>query len=121
MAGSPAGRNGVAATSSDRGVAVGYRSFGRSHIEVADLVRGRAWIDKIKRPFYQARFAVSGGARRGGVAEWLKAADCKSADVRLRRFESYPLHQPVGMGMGETGRWSRDRLRSYLEAGVAQW
>ena len=28
----------------------------------------------------------------GGVAEWLKAADCKSADVRLRRFESYPLH-----------------------------
>ena len=30
---------------------------------------------------------------RGGVAERLKAADCKSADVRLRRFESYPLHQ----------------------------
>ena len=28
----------------------------------------------------------------GGVAEWLKAADCKSADVRLRWFESYPLH-----------------------------
>ena len=26
------------------------------------------------------------------MAEWLKAADCKSADVRLRRFESYPLH-----------------------------
>ena len=31
-------------------------------------------------------------ASGGGVAEWLKAADCKSADVRLRRFESYPLH-----------------------------
>ena len=29
----------------------------------------------------------------GGVAERLKAADCKSADVCLRRFESYPLHQ----------------------------
>src|SRR5919109_373888 len=30
--------------------------------------------------------------RFGGVAEWLKAADCKSARVRVRRFESYPLH-----------------------------
>ena len=30
--------------------------------------------------------------RLGGVAEWLKAADCKSARVRVRRFESYPLH-----------------------------
>ena len=35
---------------------------------------------------------------RGGVAEWLKAADCKSADVRLRRFESYPLHHAVALG-----------------------
>jgi hypothetical protein len=26
------------------------------------------------------------------VAEWLKAADCKSARVYVRRFESYPLH-----------------------------
>ena len=30
------------------------------------------------------------------MAEWLKAADCKSADVRLRRFESYPLHHSDG-------------------------
>ena len=29
----------------------------------------------------------------GGVAEWLKAADCKSARVSVRRFESYPHHQ----------------------------
>gem|GEM_PF-4810803 len=28
-----------------------------------------------------------------GVGEWLNPADCKSAAVRLRRFESYPLHQ----------------------------
>ena len=28
----------------------------------------------------------------GGVAEWLKAADCKSARGSVRRFESYPLH-----------------------------
>src|SRR6516165_11817361 len=36
----------------------------------------------------------------GGVAERLKAADCKSADVRLRRFESYPLHQRFGIAAG---------------------
>ena len=36
----------------------------------------------------------------GGVAEWLKAADCKSADISLRRFESYPLHH-------RHGGWSR--------------
>lgn len=29
---------------------------------------------------------------RGGMAERSKAADCKSADGRLRRFESYSLH-----------------------------
>src|SRR5690348_17522812 len=29
----------------------------------------------------------------GGVAERSKAADCKSADFGLRRFESFPLHQ----------------------------
>ena len=29
----------------------------------------------------------------GGVPEWLKGADCKSAAVSLRRFESFPLHQ----------------------------
>ena len=39
----------------------------------------------------------------GGVAERLKAADCKSADVRLRRFESYPLHQRFGIAAGIAG------------------
>jgi hypothetical protein len=67
---------------------------------------------------------------RGGVAEWLKAADCKSVDVRLRRFESYPLHHrlmvadrsqgiaagPDGAGIGVANRRDGDRL-----AGVAQW
>ena len=28
----------------------------------------------------------------GGVAEWLMAADCKSARVSVREFESLPLH-----------------------------
>ena len=41
----------------------------------------------------------------GGVAEWLKAADCKSVDVRLRRFESYPLHhRSIGSEAPGTGR-----------------
>ena len=72
----------------------------------------------------------------GGVAERLKAADCKSADVRLRRFESYPLHQRLGAEAwrgswertGHTRRLSmrgagkgRDRLRWLFSAGVAQW
>ena len=30
---------------------------------------------------------------RGEVAEWSKAADCKSAGVSLRRFESCPPHR----------------------------
>ena len=32
------------------------------------------------------------GLGHGGVPEWLKGADCKSAGGRLRRFESYPHH-----------------------------
>ncbi len=33
----------------------------------------------------------------GGVAEWLKAADCKSAHFSVRRFESYLLHGYAGI------------------------
>ena len=31
----------------------------------------------------------------GRVAEWLMAADCKSADLCLRKFESFPFHHLV--------------------------
>ena len=56
---------------------------------------------------------------RRGVAERLKAADCKSADVRLRRFESYPLHQRSG----DRGRIDGlvQGLGRAIQAGVAQW
>ena len=37
--------------------------------------------------------ALGPTSRFGGVPEWLKGADCKSAGVRLRWFESNPLHQ----------------------------
>ena len=33
----------------------------------------------------------------GEVPEWPKGADCKSAAVRLRRFESCPLHHHAGI------------------------
>jgi hypothetical protein len=35
--------------------------------------------------------ALVPASQRGGVPEWLKGADCKSAGVRLRWFESNPL------------------------------
>jgi hypothetical protein len=39
----------------------------------------------------------------GGVPEWPKGADCKSAVARLRRFESSPLHSAHG-GRGSSSR-----------------
>ena len=33
------------------------------------------------------------------MAEWLKAADCKSAHVSVRRFESFPAHQLYNQGV----------------------
>ena len=33
----------------------------------------------------------------GSVAEWLKASDCKSDDVSLRRFKSFPAHIEAGV------------------------
>jgi hypothetical protein len=45
---------------------------------------------------------------RGGVAEWLKAADCKSARVSVRWFESSPLHQPVWISLLLDWWWLRE-------------
>src|SRR5271156_6487618 len=63
---------------------------------------------------------------RGGVAERLKAADCKSADVRLRRFESYPLHQRFGIAARSQGssRWVECGCSSMAElqpSKLAMW
>src|SRR6185369_1385818 len=47
------------------------------------------------------RFAMERASPSGQVAEWLKAADCKSARVSVRWFESSPVHQltrPIGRG-----------------------
>ena len=40
------------------------------------------------------------GVPHGRVAEWLKAADCKSARVSVHWFESSPFHHPPAGGSG---------------------
>jgi hypothetical protein len=52
--------------------------------------------------------------RRGQVAEWLKAADCKSARVTVRWFESSPVHQFIRLA-----NWNRRDLVSYRKADPA--
>src|SRR5260364_371174 len=51
---------------------------------------------------------------RGGVPEWLKGADCKSVGLRLRWFESNPLHHFRGLQpiVAE---------KAVMSAGGAQW
>ena len=46
----------------------------------------------------EARRAKRLSRRCGQVAEWLKAADCKSARASVRWFESSPVHHPVFQG-----------------------
>ena len=50
---------------------------------------------------------------RGEVPEWLKGADCKSAGLCLRRFESFPLHHAGASGAREP------KARTH-RAGIAQ-
>ena len=61
-------------------------------------------------PWHQ-KCIISGFA--GGVPEWLKGADCKSVGLRLRRFESYPLHQDSARAL------EFRQLRATGNAGVA--
>ena len=47
-------------------------------------------------------------AQSGEVAEWLKAADCKSARASVRWFESSPLHHHWPLGIRP--HWKRHRV-----------
>ncbi len=54
----------------------------------------------------------------GGVPEWLKGTDCKSVGLRLRWFESNPLHiahpgiaGPTSPGQGDRTWWVRGASR----------
>ena len=53
----------------------------------------------------------------GGVPEWLKGADCKSAGVSLRRFESFLHHS--GLGRVLDGRPVGKRVRGCSSVGRA--
>ena len=60
--------------------------------------------------------------RYGGVPEWLKGADCKSVGLRLRWFESIPLHQQlVERKRRKDCSAVEAELQLYARAGVAQW
>ncbi len=47
----------------------------------------KLWFQGLDKDW--GKFVLS---KSGGMAERSMAADCKSADERLRRFESYSLH-----------------------------
>src|SRR5208283_2388116 len=53
----------------------------------------------------------------GEVPEWPKGADCKSAGLCLRRFESSPLHQYNNGFEGESGNSSVGRARAFQARG----
>ena len=64
---------------------------------------------------------------KGEVAEWSKAADCKSAGVNLRRFESCPPQKNAGVAQlarasafQAEGRGFESRLPLIRNAHVAQ-
>ena len=47
------------------------------------------------------------GGTRAGVGEWLIPAVCKTAALRLRRFESCPLHQQDAEVTSAPEEWIR--------------
>jgi hypothetical protein len=55
----------------------------------------------------------------GGVPEWLKGADCKSAGECLRRFESYPHHSWSAAGAGAVTGPAREHIRGCSSDGRA--
>ena len=69
-----------------------WRSSTVEHLICNQAVVGSIPIASFLR---NTRPAVSRHAS-GEVPEWPKGADCKSAGVSLRRFESSPLHKYEG-------------------------
>ena len=54
-------------------------------------------------------------ARGGGVSRVAKGADCKSAVLRLRRFESYLSHQPSRVALRLASQPSAERAAGLLK------
>src|SRR5277367_5645740 len=59
------------------------------------VMHHRAAVDKSRGRLYQRGAAPGPRSGFGGVAKRSTAADCKSADFGLRRFESFPLHHAL--------------------------
>ncbi len=76
------------------------------------------WGAATWRPCPNVRHVVTGNLC-GEVAEWLKAADCKSARASVRWFESSPLHHRHAQtirGMVEHGDYAQT-IRGMVEHG----
>src|SRR5436309_3288641 len=55
----------------------------------------------------------------GRVGGWLKPADCKSAaPCGLRRFESFPVHQALVVGLQKTAGQSQERCSKAVQFGA---
>ena len=55
----------------------------------------------------------------GRVGEWLKPADCKSAaPCGLRRFESFPVHQALVVGLQKTAGQPHERCSKAVQFGA---
>ena len=61
------------------------------------------------------------GDRRGGVPEWPKGADCKSAGDSLRRFESFPHHSFERAGVAQLVEHQPSKLRVAGSSPVARF
>src|SRR3546814_1100003 len=61
-------------------------------------------------------WTASQSGPQGQVAEWLKAADCKSARVSVRWFESSPVHHPSPSDQGSSTPSSATSARMPADA-----
>ena len=79
---------------------------------VEHLICNQAVVGSIPIASFEDASCGGRSTPSGEVPEWPKGADCKSAGVSLRRFESSPLHHPL------RARSERRVQRTY--AGIAQ-
>src|SRR5262245_55493319 len=83
----------------------------------------RLWRNQQPRARRHAGSVVSGTvmtAGHGGVPEWTKGADCKSAGGSLRRFESFPHHFVGRAGVAQLVEHQPSKLRVAGSSPVAR-
>jgi hypothetical protein len=87
---------------------------------VEHLICNQAVVGSI--PIASFEDAVGRTARRtsGEVPEWPKGADCKSAGVSLRRFESSPLHTEERRARPSSTAIEDETTVQEVDAGIAQ-